>query len=200
MPPVIFRSTFNRVLSVVAWLALAALAVGTVATPGALAAAPGIVLGAAGGAVLVWAVLWAPSVAVDDDGVVVANVLLEHRVPWEALIHVDTRYALVLHTPGRRISATAAPAPGALGAVRAARAHRRSQEQTDAGTRPGDLPGTDSGRAAGLVRRRWTQLRDSGRVEAGLADDTPVITRARTLSIAAVVAGVAALIGAIVLV
>jgi hypothetical protein len=194
-----FRPMFNRVLSIAAWAILAALVVGTLLAPGSFAAAPGIVLGAAAVAALVWAVLWAPYVAVDDEGVEVANVLREYRVPWPALIHVETRYALVLHTPGRKISATAAPAPGAFSAVRATRAARRSDTAT-AGARPGDLPGTDSGDAASMVLDRWHGLRDAGRVEAGVAEQTPVTVRPRTAQVAAIVVGVAALIGAILLV
>lgn len=194
-----FRSTFNRVLSVFAFAALGVLAFGALAT-GTFAAAPSIALGAAGGAALVWAVLWAPYVAVDDDAVVVANVLTEHRVAWAALIHVETRYALVLHTPGRHISATAAPAPGALGGIRSARAHRRSGDTRAQGIRPGDLPTTDSGRAADLVHTRWDALRDAGRVELGVADVTPVQTRVRVGPIAALVLGATALIGAVLLV
>lgn len=200
MPRVAFRSTFNRVLSIIAWAALAALALGTLLTPGAFTAAPGIVLGAASGAVLVWAVLWAPYVAVDDEHVTIANVLAQFEVPWPAVIHLDTKYALAVHTPGRRISATAAPAPGAFASVRAARAQRRSADEATPGTRPADLPTTDSGRAAQLVRDRWDRLREDGRIEAGIADATRVIVRPRTLSIAAIVLGVTGLVGAIFLV
>jgi hypothetical protein len=195
----VFRSTFNRVLSIGAWAVLAALAVGTVLTPGALTAAPGLLLGAAGAAVLVWVVLWAPHIAVDDDAAHVENVFVGYDVPWAALIHLETRYSLVLHTPARRISATAAPAPGAFGGVRAARAHRRSGESTE-GVRPGDLSGTDSGDAAELVRGRWYALRDAGRIEAGVADRTPVRVRVRAASVVAAVLGATALITAVLLV
>lgn len=200
MPRVAFRSTFNKVISIVAWAALAALVFGTLLTPGAVTAAPGIVVGAVSGALLVWALLWAPYVAVDDEGVTIANVLAEHLVPWPALIHLDTRYALAVHTPGRRISATAAPAPGAFVSVRAARARRRSGDDDAPATRPGDLPGTDSGRAAQLVTDRWDRLRETGRIEAGVADSTPVRSRPRVAAIAAIVVGVTGLIGAILLV
>ncbi|MGP3536169.1 PH domain-containing protein [Microbacterium sp. RD1] len=200
MPRIVFRSTFNRVLSIVAWVLLAAVAAGTLLTPGAAAAAPALLLGSLGGAALVWALLWAPYIAVDDDEVHVANIVAEYRVPWAALIHVDTRYALQLHTPGRRISATGAPAPGALGAVRAARAERRSESPTAPGVRPGDLPSTDSGSAAALVRGRWEQLRDSGRIELGVADSARVVVRARVATVAAIVLGAGALVAAVLLV
>lgn len=199
MPRVIFRSTFNRVLSIVTWLALGLLAIGTLLTPGASTAAPGIVLGAASASALVWAVVWAPQVAIDDDGVAVANVLITYAVPWAALVHVETRYALVLHTPGRRIAATAAPAPGAAGSLRATRAQRRDGAPTAAGIRPGDLPTTDSGRAAELVRARWHHLRDNGRIEAGTADTTTVRVRPRVGAIVVIVLAVSCLVAAILL-
>ena len=43
--------------------------------------------------------------------------------------------------------------------------------------RPGDLPNTDSGVAAHLVRSRWDQLVAEERVELGVADETPVLRR-----------------------
>lgn len=195
MPRVVFRSTFNRVLSIVAWVIIAAVAMGSLAVPGVLAAAPGLLLGAASVAVLVWALLWSPRLAVDDDGVTVVNVLTEHLVPWAALIHIDTRFALTLVTPRRRVSATAAPAPGAVGTLRAARALRRS-EKAQPGPRPGDLPGTDSGTAAQIVHDRWDRLREAGRIPAGIADSIPVQTRPRTLVIALIVLAATGLVGA----
>ncbi|MFJ6652024.1 PH domain-containing protein [Microbacterium sp. NPDC091313] len=198
MPRVVFRSTFNRVLSIVAWAVIVVLLVGALVVPGLLGAAPGLILGAASVAVLVWVLLWSPSLAVDDEGVTVVNVLAEHVVPWAALIHVDTRFALTLVTPQRRISSTAAPAPGAVGTLRAARAQRRS-ESASLGPRPGDLPGTDSGTAAQIVRERWEALRETGRIEAGVADTTAVRTRPRALAIALIVVSVTGLVTAVLL-
>lgn len=191
---------FNRVLSVTIWVALAALAVTALVVPAAGEAAPGLLVGAASAGVLVWALLWAPFVAVDDDRVTIANVVVEYRVPWAAVIHVETRYSLLVHTPGRRISATAAPAPGAMAGVRAARAHRRSEAASAPGIRPSDLPTTDSGRAADLVRRRWQEGLRTGRVESGVAGETPVAVSPRTLSVAAILAGVAGLVCAALLI
>ena len=38
-----------------------------------------------------------------------------------------------------------------------------------------------------MVRRQWTQLRDSGALEAGIADETPVTVRWHLVSLAALV-------------
>ena len=189
---------FNRVLSIVAWAATAVAFASVALTPGALPGLFGIPLGAVGVAILVWLLLWAPYLRVDDEGVRVANIFLEYTVPWAALIHVDTQYSLTLHTPARRIRVTAAPAPGQLAAFRATRAEKaRLGRLTSGDIRPGDLPGTDSGTAAELVRGRWERLRDSGRVEAGAADRTRVITRVRAASIGAAVVATTAIVVAV---
>jgi len=199
MAETVFRSTFNRVLSFVAWGLLAAAIVVTLVTPGGLSVFPAVALGCAGGAALIWALLWAPCIGVDDGGVTVVNVFARFRVPWEALIHLDTRYALTLHTPNRRVRATAAPAPGSLSSLRAARTHRRRGGDAT-GVRPGDLPGTDSGDAADLVLARWHDRRDRGLIETGLAEGIAVRPHPRVSAIAAVAAGVLALAGAALLV
>ena len=41
--------------------------------------------------------------------------------------------------------------------------------------RPGDLPNTDSGVAAHLVRQRWQILLAENRIAVGMADTTPVV-------------------------
>jgi len=199
MPRQTFRSTFTRVLCGIAWAIIAAVAIGLLVVPSATDAPALVVVGALGAAALVSGILWSPSISVDDDGVQVDNIAVRYVVPWAALIHVDTRYALQLHTPGRRIGVTAAPAPGATGSLRAARAHRRSEDPSAPQIRPGELPTTDSGRAAAMVRTRWHALRDAGRVEAGVAESTPVGVTVRTGNLLLLVAGAAGLVAAVAL-
>ncbi|MBB3158675.1 hypothetical protein FHS07_002371 [Microbacterium proteolyticum] len=199
MPRQTFRSTFTRVLCGIVWAIIAVVAVGLLATPAATDAPALVIVGALGAAALAGGILWSPSVSVDDEGVQVDNIALRYRVPWSALVHVDTRYALQLHTPRRRISVTAAPSPGAAGALRAARAHRRSESASTPQVRPGDLPNTDSGRAAEMVRTRWYALRDAGRIEAGRAEQTPVAIAARVDNVVLLVLGAAGVIAAIAL-
>lgn len=199
MPRQTFRSTFTRILCVIAWAIIAAVAIGLLVVPGASDAPALVIVGALGAAAAVTAVLWSPSISVDDEAVQVDNIALRYRVPWAALIHVDTRYALQLHTPGRRIGVTAAPAPGATGSLRAMRAHRRSEGATAPNTRPGELPGTDSGNAAQMVRTRWHALRDAGRVEAGIAESVPVSVAPRLDNLLLLIAGVAGMVLAVAL-
>ncbi|WP_123698344.1 PH domain-containing protein [Agrococcus jenensis] len=158
------HSRVNRGVAVACWALLAVLGalVALQSEPrGALAA---VILAVwLGYAVLVF--LWAPALVVDDRGAELRNPLRTVRVLWDALIHVDTKYALTLFTPGRSWPVWVAPQPGALAARRAARRARDGdrtdpRSPLDTGVRVGDLPGTESGDAAALVRRRWAALAD----------------------------------------
>ena len=175
----VFRSRFNRILAVVVWVLAVFVAVATiVGSPGdALQALlPALFI-----AVLAWIALWRPYLVVADEGVTMVNVLRSHRIPWPALINVDTKFALTLFTPGHRYAAWAAPAPGRTGAAVARRQARSGNvaPRVEAGgqARPGDLLTTESGAAADMVRERWYELRDSGRLEVGTADQTKVTNR-----------------------
>jgi hypothetical protein len=113
--------------------------------------------------------------------VTLRNPLATIKVPWHALVTVDTRYALALVTPRRRYTAWAAPAPGIFGVQRARPDHVRGLPETTYGPagsiRPGDLTNSDSGAAAYYVRKRWSELLAAGAVEAGAADAVTVRVR-----------------------
>jgi hypothetical protein len=141
-----FVSRFNRILAVLIWALVVFMVVATiVGVPGSLLTA---LLAGAAIALLDWIALWRPRVDVVDEGVVLLNLVRRITVPWEALIHVDTKYALTLHTPGHAYAAWAAPAPGRAGAAVAKRQAR-----------------------ADVVRERWERLRESGALELGVADE-----------------------------
>jgi hypothetical protein len=115
----------------------------------------------------VWATYWRPEVAVDDGGVHVVNVLRTVDLPWPSIQRVDTKWALKLVTAYGSFTAWAAPAPGGLATARAAsRGTLRGLPESTYGpgqsVRPGDVPTSPSGAAAGEVRRRWEALRDAG--------------------------------------
>lgn len=169
--PQMFRSRFNSVAAVIVWL-LCAGAIAAIITSGGggnlVFIAPVAFI-----AWLVWLCLLRPAVLVSDDGVRLINVLSTIDVPWPALIHVDTKYSLVLHTPHGKFSATAAPAPGRMGAT-LSRSDAISGNVPAGPLRPGDSPRTDSGAAAYLVRSRWKELTEAGRIEIGVADTTAV--------------------------
>lgn len=183
-----FHSHFNRVLAVVTWLFCLA-AVVAVATSGWRATVqylPLIALIAWFG----WASLWRPALTLSDNGVTIVNVFATTDVPWEALIDVDTRYALTLVTPHRRYPVTVAPAPGRLATALSKRDMSGLSAPTgsDGSVRTGDLPNSDSGAAAHLVRHRWGQLLAEDKIAVGTADETlvPRHVHVTTITISAV--------------
>ena len=61
---------------------------------------------------LAWLLFWHPRVDVTDEGVTLVNPLRTIRVPWAALINVETQYALTLVTPDGRHRAWARTGTG----------------------------------------------------------------------------------------
>ena len=172
--PTVFTSRFNRGLAVASWVVLALIAGGVLSLP---IGTPWLYLiPLLFGAVLALEALWWPAVTVGESGVVLRNVLRSVSIPWAALIHVDTRFALTLYTPGHRYAAWVAPAPGKGATLRASRSEQALGMHSPA-PRPGDLLGTDSGEAARLVRLGWEHALESGAAEPGVAETTPVQLR-----------------------
>lgn len=177
----VFKARTNKWF---AWLSWAVAAFGVVAT--IVMAGPGALGGVAPLAFIAfmgWQLFWMPSVVVHDAGVTLENPFRSIEVPWAALVHVDTRFALTLVTAEKSYTSWAAPAPGIWGGR-----HARPEDlQGLAGStygpgnsvRPGDLKSTDSGQAAQLVRVRWQELVESGALDAGNAETTPVTVRYR---------------------
>jgi len=197
----VFVSRFNRVLAVLIWAAAAALIIGllfSVHDARLLYIVPCAMF-----AFIAWAMLWRPSLTVADDGLSVLNVTRTIHIPWEALINVDTKYALTLYTPGHKFPVWAAPAPGTTRTLRASRSETKGRVGRpgveDSLRRPGDLLATESGAAAEVVRRRWQQLQDSGAVDAGRADETPVGIRWHLASLAVLLVLFASTVAALLL-
>lgn len=173
---VILHSRFTRVIAVIVWTLGVGMLVAAASSgdPRFLSLYPGAALLA----LFAWAALWRPSVGVGDDGVVLRNVTHRVIIPWAALIHVDTRYALTLHTPAGRFAAWSAPAPGMIGSLRARRksGHREARASGEP-LRSGDLIGTESGDAALVVREQWRARLDAGVIATGVAGEIPVRRR-----------------------
>lgn len=182
----VFVSRFNRVLAVLIWAAAAALVVGLLVSVHDMRLL--YVVPCALFAFIGWALLWRPRLAIGDEGIEVINVTRTVDIPWQALIHVDTKYALTLYTPGRRFPVWSAPAPGTARTLRATRQETAGRvgkpNVADSVRRPGDLLNTESGAAAEVVRRRWTQLQQNGTIDSGLADETPVTVRWHLVALA----------------
>ncbi|GEK78930.1 PH domain-containing protein [Agrococcus baldri] len=134
--------------------------------------------------------MWAPALLVDDRGSEIRNPIRTTFVPWDALIHVDTKYSLTLYTPGRSWPVWCAPQASALVARRKAKRIREDRDPRDprnpldAGVRIGDLPGTESGDAAALVRDRWERSKRGAD-----ADGVPVPVTLHWGRVAALIAG-----------
>jgi hypothetical protein len=172
-----FRSRFNQISAVIAWLLCATMLIAIIVagTWKAIGYLPIVALVA----VLAWIGLWRPAVVVSNADIVLINALSTIRIPWAALIQVDTRFALTLYTPRAHYTATAAPAPGRLTVALSKRDTKGIQPSVVMGgrVRPGDLPITDSGAAAYLIRDRWEKLSAAGQIEVGIADTTQVERR-----------------------
>lgn len=127
---------------------------------------------------LAWACLWRPGVGVGDDGIFLRNVTHYVDIPWEALIHLDTKHALTLLTPGKRFAVWSAPAPGMMTTqIIVRRPLNREQRAVGASPRIGDLLGSDSGDAAMMIRDEWQRRLDARLVTVGMADEVPVRRR-----------------------
>ena len=177
----IFKARTNKWFACLAWAVAAVGIAATVASAGAaglLSTAPLLLI-----AFLGWQFFWIPAVVVHDGGVTLANPFRSVLVPWAALVHVDTRYALTLVTARKSYAAWAAPAPGIWGGRNARPEDMHGLPDTSYGpgksVRPGDLKTTDSGLAARLVRARWQELVDNGTLAAGEAATTAVTVTPR---------------------
>ena len=185
----IFKARTNKWFAGLAWgVGLLGLVV-TVASAGPaglLGTAPLLLV-----AFLGWQFFLLPAVVVHDSGVTLENPFRSVEVPWAALVHVDTRYALTLVTAQKSYAAWAAPAPGIWGGRNARPEDLRGLPDTSYGpgnsVRPGDLKTTDSGQAARLVRSRWQALVESGALAAGEAATTAVSVTPRWAAIAVAV-------------
>lgn len=172
----VIHSRFNRIVAVVAWI-VCALVVGSLVVNGD-ASLVWVYAAAALIAFLAWAALWRPFIGISDGGVKLQNVSHSVVVPWEALIHIDTRYALTLHTPREKFSAWSAPAPGAMAGIRAGRRPANRETRAAEGhLRPGDMLGTESGDAATVIREQWRARIEAGTIAVGVADEAVVVRR-----------------------
>lgn len=126
-------------------------------------------------AYVVWLAFWAPAVEVSDGGVTLVNVFRTIELPWPAIERIDTKYALTLFTTYGRFVAWAAPSAGRHGFINTPKEDARGLPESSfiAGTLgQGDLPNTESGDAAAVVRARWEGLRDGGHLDSGTLDST----------------------------
>lgn len=137
-----------------------------------------------------WLTLWRPHVVIASDGVTLRNVFSTIHVPWPAIERIDTKWALTLHTRRGRHVAWAAPAPGRHSIGRLGADDLRHLPETayvSGSVRASDLPRSDSGDAATIIRMRWEAMRASD-AEAAPAEAQPVSVRLHVAEIAVLAA------------
>ncbi|WDF32504.1 PH domain-containing protein [Arthrobacter agilis] len=143
-----------------------------------------------------WWLFWYPSVVFAADAVTLRNPIATVRVPWAALIDVDTKYALKLVTPTGSFTAWAAPAPGVWGTHAGKVEHLTNLPATSYGpggsVRPGDLKNTDSGYAAYVVRSRWQDLVETGAIDVDHPDHARRSWNWPAIAVLLVIGGIAA--------
>jgi len=167
--PASFRPAFGRVLTILI-VAIAAASLAGFVVVGDLEGLLRYGAWFAVLAVLAVVLFWLPRIDVLEHGVVVRNPLSTWHVPWPAIQIVDTKYALTITTPLKRIEAWAAPASGRFTVFRLGPDDTRVSESARvAGSiRPGDTLSSESGAAANHIRRHWELLRDDGLLDGAL--------------------------------
>jgi len=131
-------------------------------------------------AYVMWLLFWSPSVTIALNGVQVRNLLRVHEITWPAIQNVDTKYALTLFTPSRKIVAWGAPAPSRYATLRTTKPDAQGLPESTfmlGSIRPSDIPSSDSGLAALYVRRYWEELQGAGHLDSGAIEGTGVTTR-----------------------
>ena len=155
--------------------------------PAALVRALPLALAACG---LAWLVAYRPRVEVGVEGVLVVNPFTSTLVPWAALVEVRTRFACTFVTPSRTVHAFAAPGPGRHLATSSAAVDLRHAApgafDAQGSISIGELPRSASGAVARHVRTRWEHLVETGAIELGVADETPVERHLDTVALVAV--------------
>ena len=138
--------------------------------------------------ITIWLFLWRPRLEVREHGVRIVNPVRTIEIPWPAIVHVDTKFSLTIFTPLGRFAVACAPQPGQLASRRAmkrAEKEPNSHVALDAGVRIGDLPGTDSGDAAALVRDRWDSWKHDLAGAAPDAEEHPPVKRVNAAALIA---------------
>ena len=196
--PVTFRLRYGRWLSAVT-IAVALSGVGGLAATADVAAITRYVWPLLLLAVLAWALFWQPQLRIETQGLIVRNVFRTIELPWPAIERVDTKYALTLYTSIGVFSVWAAPAPGrhasssaTLGSVGFL---PRRMLGVGGSIRPGDLPSSESGAAAYIIRQRYDELLEAGLI-AGVEPGTARIRLHLPIIVSTAVLVVLSLLGA----
>jgi len=196
--PVTFRLGYGR------WLAVATAAVALSGIVGLVVAGDPVAVARFCWPLLLvalsaFALFWRPALVVKEHRVTVRNVFRTVELSWPAIERIDTKYALTLFTTAGTISVWAAPAPGrhagstaTLGGV----GHLPRRMLGPGGSiRPGDLPTSESGAAAFVLRQRYDELLEAGHLAGGVEPGSVVVHWHAALIVAMVTLAVASVVG-----
>lgn len=146
VPPATIRHELGRTVTLLAWVATAALAVAN--WPGNPSVA-GIAVGVCG---LLWATCWRPAVLVADDAVTVRNPTRDVRIGWAALEEASFGWALRLRAGSITCTAAAAPGPASMSVLYDRHRTPGGVLERDAIASAGQQPAP----ALAVVRQRWS--------------------------------------------
>ncbi|MGB3414452.1 MAG: hypothetical protein WBA28_07010 [Microbacteriaceae bacterium] len=169
---IILRSTFGIWISIISWV----IAVGVVISFFYAPDSSQLILyiwPIALVCLLVWVMFWRPKLIIDEELIQVINPLTEYRLNFSAVNRIDTKYTLTLFTAEHKITVWSAPAPSRYAILRMAKVegqHLPESSYVANSIRPGDLPSSESGSAAIIVRRIWESKRDNN-----LLTETPQV-------------------------
>ena len=162
-----FRPAFGRVLSIVVTAIAVAALIGFVVGGDWVGLARyswGLLLLAA----VALALFWFPSLTIEEHEITVRNVFSTVHIPWPAIERIDTKWALSIYTANGKVDVWASPAPNRYASQSSNKTSARlAGDQAGFAPRPGDLPETESGAAAYVIRRHWDDLREQGLLDAG---------------------------------
>lgn len=191
----VYRPTFVRGLFAVCLAGALWWVVAVAAGPSAGDLRVGVPVVAAAAAVG-YAAFWRAAVVVGADGVRLLNVVRDVHVPFAALDHVDTRFALTLVAGGRGYRSWAAAAPGRPALLRFTGRGPLAEHLPDPRWTAGGSAApaasrslaADSGAAAFMVEQGWSRWRDTPRAGAQ-PPPAPVTVRWNVPVLAAAVGG-----------
>lgn len=163
--PDVFRPRSSYVYAVMGWFLLGGLLWADSFQAAGERIASNLLLGS-GLAYGIYLLFIRPRVRVFDDGIEIRNPVSDHRIGWQDVQSIDSKYTMSVRTNDRTIHAWAAPGQG--------RYHARTVHPSDAKhlrvregslIPAGDLPRAHSGVAAHLARLRFARFDGNGSME-----------------------------------
>lgn len=120
-----------------------------------LRATPAVILAGVGAYVL----FWAPRIRIGPAELEIVNPLRSRRISWPAILDIDAKWSLTVITVRGRVTAWAAPSPGALADSSRFRRPRGLKRSEPFRAEPSRAVGAVAER---LILAQWSEYRDRG--------------------------------------